>query len=158
MMKIAFYNGRSKGAKLAHKAILLVSDPYTQAELIFSEGISYSSEYGIGPRFKKITYGHPERWHFVDLDFITPEQEARIRYRAELKDALRKAGLIGYDTKGAIGCGVPGDHNSIWDDFCSETIYDVAAPEIAIPSLTTDMFPQRLFEIIMIIKDLYEVG
>ena len=154
MIKFAFYNGRSQGAKFVHKVILAVSDPYTHCELVFSDHLSYSSQLMIGPRFKKITYGHPDRWHIVHAGYITPEQEARIRYRAELKVALQKAGLIGYDSKGAIGCSIIPLTGSAWNDFCSETIYDIVAPEIALPSLNTGMHPQRLLEIIAIIEDL----
>ena len=157
MMRIAFYNGRATGAKMVHKVILAVSDPFTHAELIFSDHLSYSSEYGIGPRFKKITYSHPDRWFIVDLPYITQEMERRIRYRAELRAALQRAGLMGYDTKAAIGCGIPGDHNTIWADFCSETIYLVVAPEVALPDLVTDMFPVRLLQMIEIISDVQKL-
>ena len=152
-MKMAFYNGRSKGAKFVHKAILLLSDPYTHVELIFSDHLSYSSEMKIGPRYKKISYAHPERWHIIDLWWITPEQEARIRKRAELKVALQQAGMIKYDMSGAINCVMTGDH-SPWDFFCSETVYDIIAPEIAIPVLNFKMHPQKLMEVICIIEDL----
>ena len=152
-MKLAFYNGRSEGAKFVHKGILAISDPFTHVELIFTAGISCSSEFGIGPRFKKITYTHPERWQFVDLSFITPEQEARVRYRAEVASALRKAGFIRYDTTGAIRCATTGGHNP-WNFFCSEIVYEVLAPEIALPVLNHKMHPQRLLEVIEIIKDI----
>lgn len=155
-MKIAFYNGRSKGAKFVHKGILIISDPYTHVELVFSDGISFSSEFGCGPRFKKITYSHPERWRIIDLPFITPGQEQRIRYRAEFAEAMRKAGFSKYDAAGAIACAASGNHNP-WNFFCSELVYEVLSPDIALPVLNHRMHPQRLMEVIEIIKDLHSL-
>ena len=155
-MRLCFYNGRSKGAKFVHKAILLISDPYSHIELVFDDGLSFSSEFGIGPRIKQIDYSHPERWMFVELPWITAEVQRRIRYRAELHNALRIAGLEKYDTGGAIGCAMTGQDNR-WDWFCSEVVYDVLAPEIAIPALNHKMHPQKLFQIIQVIKDLHTI-
>ena len=152
-MKLAFYNGRSEGAKFAHKAILLLSDPYTHVELVFDDEESFSSEFGVGPRMKKITYSHPERWKFVELPWLLPAQKRRIRYRAELHNALRIAGLENYDLHGAISCVATG-HNNPWNWFCSEVVYDVLAPEIAIPDLNCKMHPQKLLQVIEIVRDL----
>ena len=155
-MRLAFYNGRSKGAKFVHKAILMVSDPYTHVELVFDDDLSFSSEFGIGPRITNIGYSHPERWAFVDLPWITAEAQRRVRYRAELHNALRLAGYEKYDTRGAIGCAVTGQDDR-WDWFCSEVVYDVLAPEIAIPTLNHKLHPQKLYEVIQVIIDLRKI-
>ena len=155
-MRLAFYIGRSVGAKFVHQGILLVSDPHTHVELIFDDDKSFSSEFGIGPRIADIGYSHPERWTFVDLPWITAEAQRRIRYRAELHNALRIAGYEKYDTRGAIGCAVTGQDDR-WNWFCSEVVYDVLAPEIAIPTLNFKLHPQRLFELIQVIKDLHTI-
>jgi len=146
MFRHAFYNGRSKGAKFIHKGILRVSDPHTHVETVFSDGMSWSSEFGIGPRFKKITYAHPERWKFVEFPFITPEQERIARYRAELWVAMREAGLSNYDTLGAIGCGFSGRENP-WNLFCSEGCYDIFPDEHKLLALNVKMHPQRLLQV-----------
>ena len=151
MYKQAFYNGRSPGAKFIHKGILHVSDPYTHVETIFSDGVSWSSEFGIGPRFKKITYKHPERWKFVEFPFITPEQERIARYRAELWVAMREAGISNYDTLGAIGCGFSGRENP-WNLFCSEGCYNIFPDDFKILALNVKMHPQRLLEVDELIK------
>ena len=155
-MRLCFYNGTVKGAKFVHKAILLASSPYTHVELEFDDDKSFSSEFGIGPRIKQIDYSHPERWMFVDLPWITAEAQRRVRYRAELHAALCNAGYEKYDTRGALGCAVTG-HDDRWNWYCSEVVYDVLAPEIAIPALNFKMHPQRLYELVQVIKDLHTI-
>jgi len=151
MYRQAFYNGRSKGAKFIHKGILLVSSPHIHVETVFSDGMSWSSEFGLGPRFKKITYSHPERWKFVDFPFITPEQERVARYKAELWVALREAGLSEYDGWGAIGSGFSGRENP-WDLYCSEGCYDIFPDGLKIPVINHKMHPQRLLQVAEIIR------
>jgi len=154
MMSLQFYNGRAKGAKFVHKAILTVSDPYTHVELVFSDGVSFSSELRIGPRFKQIGYSHPDRWRRVDLPFCGAADEARVRYRADLLATLCQRGLVKYDTAGAILCAATG-HDNPWNFFCSEVVYEVLAPEIAVPVLNHKMHPQRLLTVVEIITDLH---
>lgn len=156
MMKMAFYRGMGEGGtwknKAAHRAIAIVSSPHTHVELVFSDGLSFSSEFGIGPRIKNIFYSHRDRWTIIDLPFITAEMEARIRRRAELLAALCRAGLIKYDTRGGIGCLWTGIDRA-WKYFCSEVVYDVIAPEIAIPRLNFKMHPQKLLQIMAIVNE-----
>jgi hypothetical protein len=153
MIRHAFYNGRSKGAKFIHKGILLVSDPHTHVETIFSDGLSFSSQLNIGPRFSKITYSHPERWLFVDFPMIEPAQERRMRYKAEMWAALQRAGLSSYDTLGAIGCAVTGKERP-WDAFCSEVTYDIFPDDLKIPIINYRMHPQKLLEVDKIILEI----
>ena len=145
------YNGRSKGAKFVHKGILVVSDPITHVELYDTEtDISYSSEYGIGPRRKHIGYSHPDRWpkeYQVKIP-TTPEEYAHVLSRQDIWIDMRQAGLVGYDTKGAIGCGFFGNENP-WNQFCSETIFDVLYEILDISHvLNHKMHPMKLIEVL----------
>ena len=97
-----FYDGRNSDASKMHKVILTRSDPYTHVELVDVTGLSFSSEFGIGPRFKNIKYTHPERWHKVIL-YVSNAEYDRIWYRAEVLVALRKAGKLKYDDRGILG-------------------------------------------------------
>lgn len=153
MVSHMFYNGRSENAKLVHKGILLVSDPHTHVETKFSDGMSWSSEFGVGPRFKDITYSHPERWTEVKLPFITPEMEREMRYKAELWVKLREAGFTSYDSRGAVGCLHSGKEDP-WDLFCSEGCYDIMPHGLILPKINHRMYPQRLLEVDRILNEL----
>jgi len=157
MIKLQFYKGMGTGGgwkqKLVHQGIARISSPHTHVELVFSDSISFSSEFGTGPRFKDITYAHPDRWTEVLLPQIELQAECRIRHRAKVLDRLREERFIKYDTRGCFGCTITGRQNP-WEFFCSEVVYEVLAPEIAIPSLNHKMHPEKLFEIIEVIKDL----
>ena len=144
--------GRNPDASKVHKIILARSDPYTHVELENEDSVSFSSELGVGPRFKNIKYAHPERWHKVIL-YISNAEYNRIWYRAEVLVALRKAGKLKYDNRGILGAIFSGKH-TIWAYFCSEAVYSVVAPEIALSELNYRMWPQTLFEVIEIIAEL----
>ena len=160
MEKLMFYRGQGVGGtwkeKLVHKGISILSRPYTHVELVFSDSTSFSSEYGVGPRFKSIAYTHTDRWTEIQLPHIELQAECRIRHRAKVLNRLREEGYIKYDTRGAFGCTITGRQNP-WDYFCSECVYEVLAPEISIPSLNVKMTPQKLFEVIEVIKDLQSI-
>jgi len=152
MLTVKGYNGRSEGAKFVHKAILLVSDPITHVELYDeSSGLSFSSEFGIGPRWKKIGYSHPDRWpeeYTFSLRDLTDEQEDRIRRKCDAWAALRQAGLVGYDTRGAIGCTLTGSENPA-DVFCSEVVFDVIAGGLDLSKvLNHKLHPMKLVKIL----------
>jgi len=152
MMELAFYKGKGVGGSLKvrvlHWGIARVSNPHTHAELVFSDRRCWSSEYGVGPRYKTIAFSHPGRWTFKPLTHITPAAEARILCRANVLNALRIASMVGYDTRGAVGCTITGRQNP-WDYFCSEGILDVIGPELCIPlGLNHKVHPQKLLEII----------
>lgn len=155
-----FYKGGGVGGtwkqKAVHLGISILSKPYTHVELVFSDGLSFSSEFGIGPRFKNISYSHPERWAEISLLNMELPNEIHTRHRAKVLNRLREDGFIGYDTRGAFGCSITGRQNP-WDFFCSEVVYEVIAPELAIPSLNVRMHPQKLFEVIETIKDLHSI-
>jgi hypothetical protein len=144
-----FYDGRNPDASKIHKIILARSDPYTHVELVDVTGQSFSSELGIGPRFKNITYKHPERWHKIVLHISNAEYD-RIWYRADVLIALRKAGKLKYDNRGILGALCSGRH-TIWAYFCSEAVYSVVSPEIALPELNYKLWPQKLYEVIEVI-------
>ena len=150
MMRLQFYCGMGVGGtwkqKLVHRGISILSKPATHVELVFSDGLSVSSEFGIGPRIKQIDYTHPERWKVVSLPQIDLESEVRIRRKAEIFEWLRKEGFLGYDTRGALGCTLTGKQD-IWKWFCSELVYELIAPHIAIEALNYKMTPQRLFNL-----------
>ena len=157
MIKWKFYDARADGAKptLAHRGIMIVSDPLIHVETQFSDGISWSSELGIGPRFKDIGYTHPLRWGDIEHPWITPEQEATMRYKAELWCELRESGFSKYDLQGAGGCLVTGNENP-WDPFCSEGCYEIYPDEHKIACLNSKLHPQKLYEVGLIITRLKE--
>jgi hypothetical protein len=94
-------------------------DGFCHVELVFSDGISFSSttldpEGGDkGVRFKWINYSHPEEWVFVQL-FPSYGGEQRIREKAE--------SIVGkpYDTRGTLRFAIPllKEHPDAY--FCSE--------------------------------------
>ena len=153
-MKFAFYKGMGEGGtwkkKLIHKGIARVSKPHTHVELVFTDGMSFSSEFGVGPRLKEIGYSHPERWTFVDIK-ASVKQESVIRYQAELLNNLREAGKLAYDTRGAVGCAVTGVDRP-WKYFCSEAVYEVLCSGLHFPAkLNYKMYPQRLYEMSLLL-------
>jgi len=150
-----FADSRAVGAKtgLVVPVILIVSKPLYHQETVFSDGWSWSSEFGIGPRFKKISYSHPDRWKTIEHPWITPEQEAVMRYKAELWCKLREAGFSDYDTKGAAGCFITGNENP-WNPYCSEGGYEIYPDEYKITCLNHKMHPQRLYEVGKLIEDI----
>lgn len=78
-MKLMLY--RANRGTWLDKAINLLSGwyGYSHCELLFSDGMSFSSSPREGKcRFKSITYG--DKWYEVELYNITPEKEAQIRY------------------------------------------------------------------------------
>jgi len=150
MFTFEFYNGRTgkKQFLSAATAILTISDPYIHVEGHFSNGQSFSSEYGIGPRIKDIGYSHSERWKGIPCPWITPEMEQRMWFKAVLHDQLRKRGRAKYDTGGAIGCAVTGKQ-SFWDWFCSEVCYDILPPEYKIERLNYKMHPMEFYNYLL---------
>ena len=144
-----FYDGTNPEASKVHSLILMRSSPCTHVELENEEGSSFSSELGIGPRFKNIAYSHPERWHTIEV-WVTDAEYSRIWYRAEVLVALCKAGYLKYDNRGIMGALISGSH-TIWAYFCSEAVYSVVAPEIALSELNFKLWPQKLLEVITVI-------
>jgi hypothetical protein len=138
-----FYDASVPGAKkgLAHSAIQLVSDPYIHVELRFSDGMSFSAEYGVGVRKKDIQYSHPERWKKIRIHY--PAAMVRhMRYAAETLVLLQ----LEYDLRGAAGCAFTGKEDP-WDYFCSEFVYDVTGGHIVTPKINHKMHPTKLYEV-----------
>lgn len=123
-IEIKSFLGRSKGAGTIHALILVGSDPYTHSELVFPDGLSFSSEISLGARFKQINYSHPERWHTDRIQLHT-DIIARIRIRAELMVAMG----LEYDMGGAVNSPFFGMQNP-GKVFCSESIGYCLAPDL----------------------------
>lgn len=151
-LKFHFYNGRNPDAASVHKIILWRSDPHTHIELENEDGVSFSSELGVGPRFKNITYSHPDRWTTVVL-WVTDVEYVQIWYRATLLVEMRNKGLLKYDNRGIAGALFSGRH-TIWAYFCSEAVYSVVAPEVALPELNYKLWPEKLLEVIKIVASI----
>jgi hypothetical protein len=123
MVRLAFKRAQYSG--LTGRLIDLLSggDGFCHVELIFSDGLSFSSTTMDGKpegvRFKQINYSHPERWDIIDLPQITPELEAKGRAYAET--------LVGqpYDRFGVARFVLPfmRQHATAW--FCNEVVIDV---------------------------------
>ena len=137
-IEIKSYLGRSEGARLVHKIILVGSDPYTHTELKFPDGMSFSSEMGIGARFKRIKYSHSERWK-TDRIYLPDEVIARIRLRAELMVAMK----LEYDLAGAMFSPYTGyqNHGKV---FCSEAIGFAIAPDLIAVEEVVNFHPVKL--------------
>ena len=146
MMKWMFARSDAPGAKLnlAVKAICLVSKPRYHVETLFSDGVSFSAQFGIGARYKDIQYSHPERWDELCLPWITPEMEKGCRLKADIWYALQASGVSQYDTLGAIGCAGSGMENP-WDPFCSEVCYDILPQNMILSVLNHKLYPERLW-------------
>lgn len=70
-MKVAFYRGKGKLFDRITK--WFTNGEFSHCELVFSDGMSFSSSYrDKGVRYKRIIFS-PERWEF--LDFYTNEEE-----------------------------------------------------------------------------------
>lgn len=76
-MKLAFY--KAEHGNIIDKLIgLWTRGPFSHVELLFSDGVSFSSsQWDGGVRFKKIDYSHKERWSFLDIDGIANESEVK---------------------------------------------------------------------------------
>lgn len=156
MLSWEFYDARANGAKktLVQRGILLISDPLVHGETKFSDGMSFSSQFGEGPRFKKINYSHPDRWKTIELSWLTMDDELIMKRRARLWCALRIAGLSKYDTQGALGCAITGRQDP-WDPFCSESMYEILPEAWKLPCLNYKLHPQRLYELGLIMKGMW---
>jgi len=78
-VKIAFY--KSGKGDWIDKAVNLFSGcyGYSHCELVFSDGMSFSSSPREGKcRFKNINYS--DKWCIIDLPSITSEKESQIRF------------------------------------------------------------------------------
>ena len=103
MTYLAFKHSTDNGpwySRLLDKIISArTNGPAVHVELVFSDGISFSSsQWDGGVRFKQIDYIDDPKWALVPL-YLTPEQESRVRATAELLAAVK----IGYDWKGILG-------------------------------------------------------
>lgn len=79
-MKLAFYKSTSSSAELYDKLITFwTGSVYSHVEIIFSNGLSFSSSPRDGGcRYKAIVY-NDDSWDYINLQsLITPEREAEI--------------------------------------------------------------------------------
>ena len=148
MMSWMFYLKDARGAKLnlVHEGIAVISRPCIHVETKFSDGLSFSSELGVGPRMKKIGYSNPQRWDARDLWWLTPQDEEEARLKAEYWCECQRRGFSKYDLTGALGCAVTGRENP-WDPFCSESAYEILPERVKIGCLNYKLHPQRLWEL-----------
>lgn len=93
-MKLAFYIAKY-GDKLDKTISFFTRGEFSHVELVFSDGVSFSSSYrDNGVRFKTIDFG--ERWNIIDINKFLHQKEETIRSWCE--------GQVGckYDILGAI--------------------------------------------------------
>jgi uncharacterized protein YycO len=78
MLKVAFYEGIYGGVS-DWLIMLRTLGAYSHVELVFSDGVSFSSSAADGGvRFKNIDYSDEYRWTFIPLN-VTKEVESIIR-------------------------------------------------------------------------------
>ena len=146
MIQLASYNGTGKWATWTDKLILIRSKPYTHSELVFSDGLSFSSSGRKGKdgkpegvRFKTIDYEkHRERWRLDPL-MISDPTEHRMRFRAEVINSMG----LKYDFRAIVGYALTG-HQNWWDWYCSEIVYSIIASELLLSRLNYKMTPEKL--------------
>ena len=122
------------------RLISLRSSPYTHSEILFSDGVSFSStmEDGAnGARYLKIDYTkHPERWDSVAIP-MTHKDEEVVRRKADIMDGKMK-----YDLWGLLSFGTPlsiikPDPNKMWcSEICGYLIQRIHRPLPITPDLT----------------------
>lgn len=123
MMYAAFYDGTRPGAAglLNRVGRFFSHGPASHTEIVFSDGLSGSSEPELGVRLKRITYTSGN-WFFVELPGSYYEPECRSWYE-------RHRG-VPYDYLGCLrfGLGVLGE--SPTRAFCTESnLLSVGIPE-----------------------------
>lgn len=80
-MKIAFY--KAKGNWMNFLIRLKTKGLYSHTEIVFSDGVSFSSsQWDGGTRFKNIDYSKKENWDFMELN-ISKIDEKKIRQFCE---------------------------------------------------------------------------
>lgn len=111
-MKIAFY--KAKKSFIDKTICFFTNGPYSHAELIFDDGISFSSSLpDHGVRFKHITY-NVQSWDFIVVN-LSPENEHKVRDFCEKQQGKK------YDLLGVLGFVMPlQQEKKKW--FCSEII------------------------------------
>ena len=78
-MRIAFYTGTRPHVQGIYSRLVRWVDvgPFSHVELIFSDGLSGSASFvDGGVRLKEIDYTD-NHWHFIDLENVFSEQQAR---------------------------------------------------------------------------------
>jgi hypothetical protein len=122
MMKLAFK--RASGFLGTLIDLFSGRDGFCHVELVFSDGISFSSttmdpdEGDNGTRLKRIAYNHPEEWDFIELPMIPPEDEREIRAYAEQLARENK----GYDYRGALHHLFKWIKHDKTKDYCNEVV------------------------------------
>lgn len=129
-MRFAFYKASAGGA-LDRLIAWWTASPYSHVELVFADGVSFSSSpRDGGTRYKRIDFaaGH---WDLVDLPTL-PDAESRIRAWCDAQVPRR------YDWRGVLGfvfrCGFD---RGRW--FCSEICLQAAQ----LDGLMDELVPHR---------------
>jgi hypothetical protein len=141
-MRLAFKKSSGFTGKLIDW--LSGGDGFCHVELIFSDGISFSSttmdEEKPGVRFKQIAYSHPQTWVFVELA-VTEDQEAQMVCKAiEIEHAP-------YDYRGVARFVLPWmpEHPTAY--FCSESVLTALQAGGLFPGIKPHkVSPNRLYE------------
>ena len=128
------------GKRWVGRLISLRSSPYTHSEILFSDGVSFSStmEDGAnGARWRIIDYTkHPERWDSVAIP-MTHKDEEVVRRDADIMDGKMK-----YDLWGLLSFGTPlaiikPDPNKMWcSEICGYLIQRIHRPLPITPDKT----------------------
>lgn len=93
-MKVAFYKGKTR---LFNKLVRWwTRGPYSHVEIVFSDGLSYSSSYiDGGVRSKRIRFDE-RLWDFVQLDDQLDESTIRMRAEKMIGSGFDVMGLFGF--------------------------------------------------------------
>ena len=143
MMQVAFHKGGGRWELYGKVIRWWTKSEYQHVELIFSDGMSYSSRKD-GVFFQRIDYTkHPERWDILPMPH-TAEKERQIRNHAKLHCGEKYDWLAIYIGQGA---GTKIHDAGKW--FCSEIVAHVLGIE---PELIP---PGMLYKIVL---DILEAG
>jgi hypothetical protein len=147
-MKLAFYRAIA-GGLLDWLIAMRHWGKYSHVELVFSDGLSFSSSIRDGGvRFKRIEY-KPDRWDFLDLPITAPE-EYIVRRWAE--DQLGK----GYDKPGILAYINPlrkQDPNRYYcSEICCEALQQIGWFRDVDPAW---VWPTKLFELALLALRVY---
>lgn len=151
-IKFRFYRGDIAPKEWFTWLVRIRSWPHTHVEIEFSDGMSFSSSLrDKGVRLKHIDYKkHPERWTTVEWQ-VPAAWERAWRVRAEVLSALG----LKYDVRGILGFAITGHHSPI-AFFCSEAVFGIVAPEVAVAAVNWKMHPEKLLEWARVIQDVLQ--
>jgi hypothetical protein len=144
MMKLAAYKAWAPGTGLISKLIALRHlGRYSHVELVFSDGVCYSSSaQDGGVRFRRIRL-NPRRWDTFDLPWVTPEHEVRMRAWG-----LGRVDRC-YDWHGVLRFVLPWLRQRPDEQFCSEECLTMLRTQGYLTHVApSTVWPSRLVKII----------